>query len=208
MFKLTLLSVLTLVLLAPSSTWAQRVPEARLKPVPASEWTDAHRQVLGSRAARGDDTAHVWSTCLRNVELCRSWMGFTDYILSNRLSLTQRDRELIILRVGYLSRSDYEWAVHAGVGLRAGLTKEDLTRITQGPDAAGWNSADATLLRAVDELHKDQHISDSTWARLRERFDEKQLMDIIFTTGQYTLVSMYLNSTGVQLQQNQTGIPR
>ena len=92
--------------------------------------------------------------------------------------------------------------------MRAGLTKEDLTRITQGPDAAGWSQADATLLRAVDELHKDQHISDSTWARLRERFDEKQLMDIIFTTGQYTLVSMYLNSTGVQLQRNQTGIPR
>jgi alkylhydroperoxidase family enzyme len=208
MSKLTLLPVLTLVLLAPSSAWAQRVPEARLKPVPASEWTDAHRQVLGSRAARGDETAHVWSTCLRNVELCRNWMGFTDYILSDRLSLTTRDRELIILRVGYLSRSDYEWAVHAGVGLRAGLTKEELTRITEGPDAAGWNPADATLLRAVDELHKDQHISDGTWARLRERFDEKQLMDIIFTAGQYTLVSMYLNSTGVQLPRNQTGIPR
>ena len=81
-------------------------------------------------------------------------------------------------------------------------------RVTQGPEAAGWNPADATLLRAVDELHQDQHISDSTWARLRERFDEKQLMDIIFTVGQYTLVSMYLNSTGVQLEPNQTGIPR
>jgi hypothetical protein len=94
------------------------------------------------------------------------------------------------------------------VGLRAGLTKEDLTRITQGPDAAGWNPADATLLRAVDELHKDQHISDATWARLRERYDERQMMDIIFTTGQYMLVSMYLNSTGVQLGRNMTGIPR
>jgi alkylhydroperoxidase family enzyme len=200
--------VLTLMLAAPPRVWAQRVPEARLKPVPASEWTDAHRQVLGTRAARGDETAHVWSTCLRNLELCKNWMVFTDYVLSNRLSLTTRDRELIILRAGYLSRSDYEWAVHAGVGLRAGLTKEDLTRITQGPDAAGWNPADATLLRAVDELHKDQHISDATWARLRERYDERQMMDIIFTTGQYMLVSMYLNSTGVQLGRNMTGIPR
>jgi alkylhydroperoxidase family enzyme len=60
----------------------------------------------------------------------------------------------------------------------------------------------------VDELHKDQHISDATWARLRERYDERQMMDIIFTTGQYMLVSMYLNSTGVQLGRNMTGIPR
>jgi alkylhydroperoxidase family enzyme len=208
MFLLKIFLVLTLTLLAPLSAWAQRVMEARLKPVPASEWTDAHRQILGNRGARGDETAHVWTTCLRNLELCKNWMVFTDYVLSNRLSLTTRDRELIILRAGYLSRSDYEWAVHAGVGLRAGLTKEDLTRITQGPDAAGWSPADAMLLRAVDELHKDQHISDPTWASLRSRYDERQMMDIIFTTGQYMLVSMYLNSTGVQLGGNMTGIPR
>ena len=53
-----------------------------------------------------------------------------------------------------------------------------------------WSPADATLLRAVDELHKDQHISHSTWALLRERFDEKQLLDIIFTTGQYAGVDV------------------
>jgi alkylhydroperoxidase family enzyme len=208
MFLLKLLPVLTLVLLVPSSAWAQRVKEARLKPVPASEWTDAHKQILGNRGARGDETAAVWTTCLRNVELCKNWMVFTDYVLSNRLSLTTRDRELIILRTGYLSRSDYEWSVHTGVAKRAGLSDEDITRLTKGPDAPGWNAADATLLRAVDELHNDQHISDATWARLKERYDERQLMDIIFTAGQYTIVSMYLNSTGVQLGRNQTGIPR
>ena len=47
-----------------------------------------------------------------------------------------------------------------------------------------------------------------TWARLRERFDDRQMMDIIFTVGQYTIVSMYLNSAGVQLEKGQTGIPR
>src|SRR6185436_5369599 len=122
MFLLKLLPVLTLVLLVPSSAWAQRVKEARLKPVPASEWTDAHKQILGNRGARGDETAAVWTTCLRNVELCKNWMVFTDYVLSNRLSLTTRDRELIILRTGYLSRSDYEWSVHTGVAKRAGLS--------------------------------------------------------------------------------------
>lgn len=186
---------------------AQRVPEARLKPVPASEWTDAHREALGNRA-RGEDTLDVFQTCLRNVELCRSWMTFTNYILSERSSITPRDRELLILRTGYLCRSDYEWAQHAALGLRVGLTNDELIRLTRGPDAQGWSEADATLLRAADELHRDQHVSDGTWARLRQRFDERQMMDIIFTVGQYTIVSMYLNSAGVQLEKGQTGIPR
>lgn len=186
---------------------AQRVRQARLKPLPASEWTEAHRQALGSRA-RGDETADVFRTCLRNVELCRTWMGFTDYILSDRISITQRDRELVILRMGYLCRSDYEWAAHSALGLRVGLTAEEIARITRGPSAAGWSANDAALLRAADELHADQHISDATWATLRARFDDRQLMDIIFTAGQYTLVSMFLNSAGVQLQAGQQGIPR
>ncbi len=201
------ISAVALILIAALPLEAQRVAQPRLKPVPASEWTDAHRAALGTRA-RGDETANVFSTCLRNVELCRNWMGFTDYILSERISITQRDREMVILRTGYLSRSDYEWSAHAALGLRVGLTQEEVTRITRGPDAPGWSAADAALLRAADELHKDQHISDATWAKLRERFDEKQMMDIIFTAGQYTLVSMFLNSAGVQLQTGQTGIPR
>lgn len=199
--------VTALVAITPLPVLAQRVPSARLLPVPASEWTDAHREALGTRA-RGDDTLDVFQTCLRNVALCRDWMAFTNYVLSERSSITPRDRELLILRTGYLCRSDYEWAQHAALGLRVGLTGEELTRITRGPDAAGWTPADATLLRAADELHRDQHISDATWARLRERFDDRQMMDIIFTVGQYTMVSMYLNSAGVQLEKGQTGIPR
>lgn len=207
MFLTKLISVAALILVAALPVNAQRVSQPRLKPVPASEWTDAHRAALGARA-RGDDTANVFSTCLRNVELCRNWMGFTDYILSDRISITQRDREMVILRIGYLSRSDYEWSAHAALGLRVGLTPEEVARIMRGPDAPGWSAVDAALLRAADELHKDQHISDATWAKLRERFDEKQMMDIIFTAGRSTLVSMFLNSAGVQLQTGQTGIPR
>ena len=199
--------VTTLAAFSPLPVWAQRVPQARLLPVPESEWTEAHREALGARA-RGDDTLDVFQTCLRNLELCRNWMAFTNYILSERSSIAPRDRELLILRTGYLCRSDYEWAQHAALGLRIGLTNEELTRITRGPDAPGWTPADATLLRAADELHREQHISDTTWTRLRERFDDRQMMDIIFTVGQYTIVSMYLNSAGVQLEKGQTGIPR
>lgn len=206
MSRLKPLVLLALALFAPLPLWAQRVTEARLKPVPAAEWTDAHREALGTRA-RGEDTLDVFQTCLRNLDLCRNWMAFTNYILSDRSSITPRDRELLILRIGYLCRSDYEWAQHAALGLRIGLTSEEITRITRGPDAAGWNPADAVLLRAADELHRDQHISDTTWTRLRERFDDRQMMDIIFTVGQYTMVSMYLNSAGVQLEKGQTGIP-
>jgi len=85
------------------------------------------------------------------------------------------------------------------------LTDQEILRIMKGPDAEGWSSFDATLLQAVDELHKDAFISDSTWVTLAEQYTEQQLMDLVFTVGTYNLASMALNSFVVQLDEGVTG---
>jgi 4-carboxymuconolactone decarboxylase len=77
--------------------------------------------------------------------------------------------------------------------------------VSSGPDAPGWAPFDATLLRATDELHKDAFISDATWAALSQRYNTQQLMDVVFTVGQYNLVSMALNTFGVQLDKGVKG---
>ena len=88
-----------------------------------------------------------------------------------------------------------------------GLSEEEILRITKGPDATGWSEADATLLRAADELREDAFITDATWNALAKRYDEKQMMDIVFTVREYNLVSMALNSFGVQLDDGVEGFP-
>ena len=69
----------------------------------------------------------------------------------------------------------------------------------------GWSPFDANLLRAADELHRDAFISDQTWTALSERYNSKQLMDVVFAVGQYQLVSMSLNTFGVQLDKGVKG---
>ena len=78
----------------------------------------------------------------------------------------------------------------------------------RGGDAEGWSDADRTLLRATDELCNDAFISDATWAALRSSWSEQQVVDLIFTVGQYNLVSMALNSLGVQLDDGVPGFPK
>jgi hypothetical protein len=57
--------------------------------------------------------------------------------------------------------------------------------------APGWNPFDATLLEAVDELHVDAFIPDATWNALAQRYNQQQLMDVVATVGQYTLLSCF-----------------
>jgi alkylhydroperoxidase family enzyme len=111
---------------------------------------------------------------------------------------------LVILRIGYLCRSGYEFTQHTAIGKRAGLTDDEIGRLKAGADAPGWNETDIALLKACDDLHHDQFITDPTWALLRKHFNDKQCVDLIFTIGQYTQVSMLLNSFGVQLDPGQT----
>jgi 4-carboxymuconolactone decarboxylase len=105
-----------------------------------------------------------------------------------------------------LCRSEYEWAAHAPAGRRAGMTPAEVDRVIAGPDAPG-DAFEGALLRAVDELHRDDVISDATWAALAARYDAKQLLDVLTTIGGYRMVSMALNSLGVQLEANAERFP-
>src|ERR1700693_2717884 len=107
-----------------------------------------------------------------------------------------------------LCRADCDWDHHIARAKQAGLTDEEIQRIPKGPDARGWSRFDALLLRAADELHADQFIKDTTWKGLADRYNELQLMDTVFTVGQYTMVSMFLNSAGVQLEPVFAGLPK
>ena len=78
------------------------------------------------------------------------------------------------------------------------MSDDEIRAAKTGPDTPGISALDRLLLQATDELHADAHVSDATWQALSEHLTTQQLMDLVFTVGQYNLVSMALNSFGVQ----------
>jgi len=211
MSKYRLLTFVLFLLLGTSPAFSQAgntsVPSLDSPRIPRVEkpWTDAQREILEPRERNGQ-VLGVWSTCAQATALCNAWLEFTDYLLQDS-SLPTRDRELLILRIGYLNSGAYEWAAHRGLARSVGISDEEMRRITQGPDAPGWSDWDSTLLRAADELHADALVSDITWNTMAERYDQRQLMEVVFTVGQYNLVAMYLNSLGVQFEEGFQGFP-
>ena len=175
----------------------------RIAPVPEAEWTEAQRAQLAPMAERGP-VLNIFRTLARDPDALKSFLAWGSYILSRRNALPQREREIVILRIGFLCRSGYEWTQHKRIGLNSGLTEDEVQRIKGGAAAGGWSEADAALLDASDDLHHRQFIGEGTWAALRKHYSEKQCMDLVFTAGQYTQVSMILNSFGVQLDEGQT----
>jgi len=149
---------------------------------------------------------NIFRTLAHHPKLLKRWLVFGNHILGKN-TLPERDRELLILRIGWLCKAEYEWTQHVDIAKRCGLNDEDIARIAAGPDAAGLDEFDRVQLRAVDELHRDAFLSDTTWRALSARYNIEQLLDLIFTVGQYQLVSMALNSLGVQLEADLPRLP-
>ena len=182
-----------------------RPTKPRIEPLPESEWTDELRAVFEpTRALSGERVFNIFTTLARHPDLLRRWMVFANHVLA-KSTLGGRERELLILRIGWLCRAEYEWAQHVAIARLLAVTDEEIAAIQTGPDAPGWSRHESALLRAVDELHADARISDATWAVLRERYDDKEMLDLVFTVGQYNLVSMVLNSLGVELDPGLVG---
>ena len=179
-----------------------RLSEPRIDPVSDDQATDEQREVLAA-AAIGRSPLNVQRTIATYPELARARQDFTTHIM-RQSSLPPRDREILILRTGWNCQSEYEFAQHSRFGRSVGLSDEEIRRVVLGPGADGWDDFEATLLRAADELHNDAFITDDTWSALAERYSTKQLMDVVFTVGQYHIVSMALNSFGVQFEPETT----
>ncbi len=184
-----------------------RLSEPRVSPLPESEWDDETRELLGGLMRAGGRVLNIFATLARHPKLLKRWLVFGNHVLGKN-TLSPRERELAILRIGWLCRAEYEWGQHVVISRGLGIDDEEIRRVTAGPDAPGWDPFEATLLRAVDELHADAMIGDATWKALSARYDTQQLIDLVFTVGQYNLVSMALNTLGVQLDAGVEGFPR
>jgi alkylhydroperoxidase family enzyme len=180
-----------------------RTSKPRIAPLPDSAFNADQRAIIEPIAQNGR-VLNIFRTLIHTPKAMQGFLAWGNYILSRRNDLPAREREIVILRIGFLCKSGYEWTQHHAIGLRANLTEEEIARIKKGAAAPGWSAPDAALLRASDELHNGQFITDATWAELGKHFTQKQCMDLVFTAGQYTQVSMMLNTFGVQLDEGQT----
>jgi alkylhydroperoxidase family enzyme len=175
-----------------------RLSHPRIAPVDMAALTAEQAEALG--AFGGRPVLNIFRTLARAPKALTAFLAWGSYVLSRRNALPPREREIVILRIGFLCRSGYEFAQHRRIGLDQGMTPFEVAAVKVGADDPVWSEADAALIRACDELHRDQFIGEATWAALSRHIDEKQRMDLVFTVAQYTQVSMILNTFGVQLE--------
>lgn len=172
-------------------------PPARVEPIRPQDLPTDAREIL-ARARGPLPSVNVIDTVAHHSGLLKRWLPFFSHCL-HKQSLDLRQRELVILRTGWLAGSAYEWAQHVPIALDRGVTPDEIELI-QALDAYDeWHGTDRALIEATDRLMARFTLDDTEWRRLARSVATPKALDLIFTVGQYRLVAGLLHGLNVQL---------
>lgn len=127
------------------------------------------------------------------------FMDFINAYLNNGL-LDAQLRELIILRVGNISGSTYEVHQHERVARTVGLTEERITATRTPSPSTTYSDAENAALCMVEEIVANVRPSDATFKKAHAYFSEGQLQELTIIAGFYMMVSRYLETFDIELE--------
>jgi len=181
----------------------------RIEPLSNEEINSEARQLVDTiRASAGAEGTTVvpeyMRTIIRHPAIFKCQMELGNVLF--RGLIPAREREIAILRIGWLCGAPYEFGQHVNIAKRVGLATEDVERAIAGSRAPGWTRHEAAILRGVEELLADQSISDATWAVLAESWDEPLLIEYTVMVGQYVATAFVQNALRVRMTSDNPGL--
>jgi 4-carboxymuconolactone decarboxylase len=186
---------------------AARPNSPRIQPINLDEVKDPElAETLAGALTLDGRPLNIFGVLGHHPKLLKRFNLMGGFLLNKGL-LPERERELVILRIGWNADAVYEFGQHTVIGLRCGLTGDEISALTKAPDAHAWSVDDLALIAMADELAADDCVTDATWAVLAARWGAAELVELLVVAGFYRLVSGFLNSAGVQLDPGVPGFP-
>lgn len=181
------------------STNTPETGQERAPLIPTEEWDPELLSFVKRAVPSEEEPLNFFLAMAHHPKLLEKWTVFAARLLGKGI-LDPRDRELVVLRTVHNCGATYEWVHHAEIAAESGLGPAEVEAIAEGPGSPVWGEREGALLRAADELHEDNVVSDDTFAALRRHFDLARLLEIVMLAGNYHLVSYFVRSFGVPLE--------
>ena len=195
MHALTLLFTFLVVF----GTSMRAIAQDRLPPIPAHALTDAQRKAVDEfKAARSADVSGPFVPLLRSPEVMSRARAMGDY-LRFKSALPPRLSEFVILLIARRWTQQYEWNAHQPLALQGGLAADIVAAIAEGRRPNPMAADEDALYALVDEVHRNQSVSDATYAKAVAAVGEQGVIDALGISGYYTMLAMVMNTARTPL---------
>jgi alkylhydroperoxidase family enzyme len=151
---------------------------------------------------------NIFRTLLKHPKLAKVINDLLMMLLAGDNRLAPRVRELLIMRIGWVTGCDYEWTQHWRIAGQFGLSEAELVAVKDWRNADCFDETDLAVLAATDETLVDGCISPETWAACaRTLATEEELLELNAAIGAWRLVSQLARSVDIQLEEGVTSWP-
>ena len=175
----------------------EKLNPGAIEALPVADWDIELQQVIDDMGGR---PLNVHALLANHPPLLKAWWEFRNYVVGGG-ALGQRHAELVILRTAWHARSWYEWASHVVRGMAAGLSADEIDRVSEGPAHRDWSDTDALVLRATDNLHDLGAIQPRTLEPLENAVGSNAVLDLVAIRGTYVMLGNFLATWNVQLDE-------
>jgi 4-carboxymuconolactone decarboxylase len=179
-------------------------PPARLPQVRDEDFTDETCTFFGQWTGgifSNADRNPVLRTFAHHPALANAFSPLNVHLLSEN-TLPVKLRQIAIMRTAWITGATYMWSSHLNTSKLVGLSDEFYAPVQRGADDPYFTQFERVVIRATEDLVRDQKIGDANWEALRAEWDEKQMLDFLFTVGCYVMVAGVMRSTGAERQED------
>ena len=150
----------------------------------------------------------IFQVLLNHPQLARALNDLLATMLWHGV-LDSRLRELVIMRIGWLTACDYEWTRHWRVASGLGVSADDLLGVRDWPAYDGFGPAERAVLAATDDVVGDGAVSAESWAACERELngDTTTLIELVTTIGAWRMVASILHSLKVPLEEGESSWP-
>ena len=157
-------------------------------------------------ADKPHNAVNIIATMAHHEAFAHAFRGLTRFVLEEA-TVPRRQRELVILRMGWNCQAQYEFGQHTLMAKANGVTEKEIVSVTRPISSHTWSAEDSVLLQMVDDLHQDDCISQDTWDKLETVWTTPEIIEFAASALTYRMVSGFLNSFGIELDEGVPGWP-
>jgi 4-carboxymuconolactone decarboxylase len=178
-------------------------PAPRMPPLTPATATGEAREMFErwrNGPFKGSDQNPVLCTFAHHPHLADLFSALNIHLLSTT-SLPLRERQIAIMRTAWICDARYMWSSHLRTSLRRGIEPELFRALQVGAADPYFTEFERVVIGATEDLVRDRLISDAHWQGLAAEWNNKQLLDFMFTVGTYVCIAGVMRSTGVQREE-------
>ena len=156
------------------------------------------------RAGRRGKLINIYRMLLNSPALAESWFNHSNAVRW-KTTLDGRLREIVIIRMGHLAKSQYVLRQHVpSLALADGMTLEECDALADWRATTLFSARERAALAYADTMTRDIEVPDTIFAEVARHFDPRQTVELTVLIGTYNMNARVLQALRLDLEPRPT----